>query len=148
MAKIKEKIIYLDGTHLFNDISYWVIRTNESEPRFIELILTWFGTPEYSLVYNIHYARVWKGIHPPYKAMQRFQQATGLDAVFQEVPEEAYAKFKSYEAYFNGQRELTEDEINQLNKEWIEYSKEHGTSDYRLNEKSQCIKIGKFLEDS
>ncbi len=121
----KNNIVYYDGLHPFNIMSHWVIRTKEETPRYIELILTWDGVPEYALVYNIHYARVWKGVHPPYRALNNFKKYTGIDATFQEVPEEAYYKYKDYEAYFNGQRELTEEEELQLKQERDEYKREH-----------------------
>ena len=110
----------------------WVIRTmNEEYPRYVETGIKWGKQWEYSLVPNIHYAKVWLGISPPYRAIENFEKRTGIKACFQEVPLEAYNHFKLYESYYNGDRELTEDEEKQLKQEWLEWRMEHDLEENR-----------------
>ena len=122
-AEEKHPIIYLhENTY---GKRCWTIRTiNEEYPRYIEVISQWNKKVDYALVPNIHYAKVWCSISPPYRAIEKFEKATGIKACFQEVPAEAYEHYKSYEAYFNGQRELTEEEEKQLELEREQWKQE------------------------
>ena len=120
----KYPIIYLEertyGKHC------WVIRTiNEEYPRYIETISQWNKQVDYSLVPNIHFAKVWCSVSPPYQAIERFEKTTGLQACFQEVPAKAYKKYESYRQYYLGLRELTEEEEKQLKLDRAEYIREH-----------------------
>lgn len=105
----------------------WVIRTiNEEYPRYIEMVHSWKkNETNYGLVPNIHFAKVWIGISPPYRAIEKFEKTTGLEACFQEVPLVAYERYKSYEEYYLGHRELTEEEEEQLKEEWYEWRMNH-----------------------
>ena len=126
MKKIKKRpIIYMDDNNKYKGRRYWVIRTMEKEPRYIETILKWDGTPEYSLVFNVNYGKVFKSFNPPYRTADKFEEITGIECCFQEVDEKAFKHYKDYEAYFTGQRELTMQEKIQLKEEIDEYRREH-----------------------
>lgn len=119
----KREIIWRNGKNY--GMNYWVIRTTEETPRYIEVILQDKGIIEYGLVYNVNYGKVWKRVTPPYEVARKFEEITGLKASFQEVDEKAFNHYKSYEEYFNGKRKLTREEIKQLKKELAEYKREH-----------------------
>lgn len=105
-------------------IRYWVIRTVEKEPRYIETISRWNKQTDYSLVYNVNYGKVWKRYLPPYESAKEFEERTGIKACFQEVDEEAFNHYKSYEEYFNGYRKLTREEKIKLKKEQRKWKQE------------------------
>ena len=91
----------------YSKIHYYVIRTMEEEPRYIETVSRWNGQVDYSLVYNINYGKVYKGTVPPYRSADEFEKRTGIDCCFQEVDKKAFDHYKKYEEYYNGTRELT-----------------------------------------
>lgn len=117
----KRQIIYLDEENKYKSHRYWVVRTLEKEPRYIETISRWNGDTDYSLVYNVNFGRVYKSFYPPYNVADEFERRTGIDCCFQEVDKKAFKHFKDYEAYFNGERELTMQEKIQLKEERDEY---------------------------
>ena len=123
MIKSEYKIIYLDKANKYKSHRYWVIRTMEQVPRFIEVIAYWNGVTDYGLVYNINLAKVYKNFDPPYRTADKFVKATGIKCCFQEVDEKAFLHYKSYEAYFNGERKLTKEEKKKLKEELEEYKR-------------------------
>lgn len=116
-------IIYLDEANKYKKHNYWVIRTLEKEPRFIETIAFWNGITDYSLVYNINFAKVYESL--PQRTADKFEKITGLKCCFQEADEQAFKHYKKYEAYCNGDTKLTLQEKILLKEELDAYRREH-----------------------
>ena len=96
------KTILLDENSAYRPIKYWVIRTLEKIPRFVEQILIWEGgKKEYGIVPYKECAKVYKRNSPPYKEGRDFEKIMGINVVFQEVTEEDYKEYKKLVAYYN-----------------------------------------------
>lgn len=105
---------------------YFVIRTLGDEPRYIEQIgkdELGTGETEYALVYNIHYAKVFKT--KPSRTLETFIKITGIKAAYQQVPKSAYEEYQKYFQYISGRRNLTHEERKKLMEEQQEYRMEH-----------------------
>lgn len=105
---------------------FFVIRTLEDEPRYIEQIgkdELGTGQAEYVLMYNIHFAKVFKS--KPTRTILDFMKNTGIKAAYQQVPKEAYLQYQKYYKYVNGKRELSPYEELELLHNIEEYKREH-----------------------